>query len=159
MRFECPFCGRAIDRLPGPRCTVDAILEPRPGHVLLVRRRYPPLGWALPGGFVERGESLEDACRREIQEETSMEIVELRQMHTYSDPSRDPRHPTVSTVFIARGVGEASAGDDAAETGIFPLDALPQPICFDHADILADFRDGRWGAGPSTENPNSQKKL
>jgi 8-oxo-dGTP diphosphatase len=159
MRFECPHCGRRIDHLPGPLCTVDAILEPKPGHVLLVRRRYEPLGWALPGGFVEPGESLEEACRREIREETSIEIVELRQMHTYSGPSRDPRHPTVSTVFVARGTGDISAGDDAEETGVFPLDALPHPICFDHADILADFLAGRWGLAPSIPAPNSRKKL
>jgi 8-oxo-dGTP diphosphatase len=135
-------------------CTVDAIIEPRPGHVLLVRRRYEPLGWALPGGFVEAGESLEDACRREIREETAMEIVELRQMHTYSDPSRDTRHPTISTVFVARGSGEPRAGDDAAETGIFPLDGLPLPLCFDHGVILEDYRRCRWGIGPAgSRNP------
>ena len=95
---------RPIDRLPGPACTVDAIIEIKPGHVLLVRRRYEPLGWALPGGFVDYGESLEAACRREVLEETSLEIVDLRQMHTYSDPRRDPRHPTrsVRSLSLAR---------------------------------------------------------
>jgi 8-oxo-dGTP diphosphatase len=149
MRFHCPHCGRRIDTLPGPACTVDAILEIRPGCVLLVRRRFEPLGWALPGGFVEAGESLEDACRREIREETTIEITELRQMHTYSDPSRDPRQPTVSTVFVAQGSGVPIPGDDAAEVAFFPINALPRPLCFDHAEILADFRLGRWGAGPT----------
>ena len=148
MLFHCPHCGRRINCPPSPACTVDAILEVRPGHVLLVLRRFEPLGWALPGGFVEAGESLEDACRREVREETSIEVLELRQMHTYSDPSRDPRRPTVSTVFVARGSGEPLAGDDAADAAVFPIHALPEPICFDHAAILEDFRTGRWGTGP-----------
>ena len=143
MRFSCPHCGQRIDRLPGPACTVDAILEIRPGHVLLVRRRFEPLGWALPGGFVEPGETLEEACRREVREETSIEIAGLRQMHTYSGPARDPRLPTVSTVFIAHGTGAPTAGDDASRIGIFPLDGLPRPLCFDHATILDDYRTGR----------------
>jgi 8-oxo-dGTP diphosphatase len=148
MHFPCPYCGRRIERLPVPVCTVDAIVELRPGCVLLVRRRFEPLGWALPGGIVEAGESLEEACRRETLEETSVEILELRQMHTYSDPSRDARHPTVSTVFVARGSGTPVAGDDAAEAVVFPIDRLPQPLCFDHDAILADYRQGRWGLGP-----------
>jgi 8-oxo-dGTP diphosphatase len=154
MRFRCPHCARVIERLPVPVCTVDAIIEPRPGHVLLVRRRYEPLGWAIPGGIVEAGESLEEACRREIREETSIEIIDLRQMHTYSDPARDARHPTVSTVFVAQGLGEPRAGDDAAETGIFPIDRLPSPLCFDHAAILDDFRRARWGIGPAAGPTN-----
>ncbi len=126
-------------------CSVDAIIEARPGHVLLVRRRFEPIGWALPGGMVEAGESLEDACRREVLEETALTIHDLRQMHTYSDPSRDPRQPTVSTVFAARASGQPRAGDDAAEVAFFPLEALPRDLCFDHPAILEDYGTGRWG--------------
>jgi ADP-ribose pyrophosphatase YjhB (NUDIX family) len=128
--------------------TVDAILEWRGRRVLLVERRYPPYGLALPGGFVEAGETLEEACRREVAEETGLTIHTLRQFHAYSDPRRDPRHPTVSVVFVARADGEPRAGDDAAGIRIVPLDALPEPLCFDHAEILADYRSGRWGIGP-----------
>lgn len=148
MRIQCPHCGLPLQRLPHPLCTVDAILEVEPGKVLLVRRRYEPLGWALPGGFVEWEESLEKACRREIREETGLHIDELEQMHTYSDPGRDPRGHTVTTVFIARPTGRPRAGDDAAEIGLFELDRLPEPICFDHLQILEDFRVGRWGKSP-----------
>ena len=129
-----------------PLLTVDAILEMEPGRVLLVRRRYEPLGWALPGGFIESGESLEAACRREVVEETGLEIDRLVQMHTYSDPARDPRRRTVTTVFVGKPRGIPRAGDDAREVGIFPLDALPEAICFDHREILEDFRARRWGA-------------
>lgn len=149
MRVTCPHCGEPLQDLPFPPCTVDAILETSPGHLLLVRRRFEPLGWALPGGFVETGETLEEACRREIAEETSLEIDNLRQMHTYSDPGRDPRHHTITTVFVGRARGVFQAGDDAAEVRVFALDALPQPLCFDHPQILEDYRTGRWGISPS----------
>lgn len=148
MQVSCPHCGEPIRRLPYPPSTVDAILEISPGKVILVRRRFPPLGWALPGGFVEVGETLETACRREVAEETGLEIEELRQMHTYSDPARDPRHHTITTVFVGRGVGAPRAGDDAAEVRSFELDAPPDPLCFDHRQVLDDYRAGRWGISP-----------
>ena len=121
-----------------PRPTVDLIIR-RGGGVVLIRRRYPPTGWALPGGFVEIGESLEEAAVREGKEETSLEIILERQFHTYSDPSRDPRRHTITTVFIAEGTGELKAADDAAEAAVFTPDTLPTPLAFDHEEILRDY--------------------
>ena len=131
-----------------PRVTVDAILELVPGHVLLVERKNPPHGWALPGGFVDEGESLEDAVRREIDEETSLQITRVQQLHTYSGPDRDPRFATVTCVFIAAAHGEFHAGDDALSGRLFPMDALPSDVVFDHAQIIEDFRSGRYGISP-----------
>jgi orotate phosphoribosyltransferase len=136
-----------------PRLTVDAILELEPGQVLLIERKNPPFGWALPGGFVERGESAEEAVRREIAEETGLRIEEAIQMHTYSDPERDPRFPTASIVFVAKASGKLSAGDDAARARLFPLTGLPDPICFDHRRILDDYRAFRGGWSPGAGGP------
>ncbi|MDA8086625.1 MAG: NUDIX hydrolase [Nitrospiraceae bacterium] len=128
-------------RNPAP--TVDIIIEFREG-IVLVDRKNPPYGWALPGGFVDYGESLEEAARREAAEETGLQVELMRQMHTYSDPGRDPRQHTISTVFIAKGSGRLEAADDAKGAGIFRLDSLPSPIAFDHANILADYFNGRY---------------
>jgi 8-oxo-dGTP diphosphatase len=129
---------------PAPRPTVDAIVH-RPGRgVLLVRRRNPPPGWALPGGFVDPGESCEDAVVRETLEETGLRVVRRRQFHVYSDPGRDPRVFTVGVVFVVEADGEPQAGDDAADARFFPLDALPDAVAFDHRRILEDFRENRY---------------
>jgi ADP-ribose pyrophosphatase YjhB (NUDIX family) len=88
---------------------------------------------------VEIGESLEEAAVREGREETGLEITLERQFHTYSDPSRDPRRHTITTVFLAEGTGELKAADDAAEAGVFPPDTLPTPLAFDHEEILSDY--------------------
>lgn len=142
--MRCPHCGREIpQRHPLP--TVDVIIEVEGGGVVLVRRRHPPLGWALPGGFVECGETLEEAARREAREETGLEVELICQLHTYSDPKRDPRFHTISTVFVGRARGTPRGGDDAAEARVFPLDALPE-LAFDHARILEDYRRWREGA-------------
>ena len=121
-----------------PLLTVDIIIECR-GGIVLIERRNPPLGWALPGGFVDYGESLEAAAIREAAEETSLEVRLVEQMHTYSDPGRDPRHHTVSTVFIAKADGVPRAADDAVKAEIFIADSLPTPIVFDHPIILRDY--------------------
>ncbi len=123
----------------GPAATVDAIIE-RDGAVVLVARRFEPLGWALPGGFVDPGEKVGDAAVREAKEETGLDITLQSLLHVYSDPRRDPRRPTLSVVFTATATGELVAGDDAGDARWFPLDALPSPIVFDHAAILADYR-------------------
>jgi len=124
-----------------PTPTVDALIEldGRPGTIVLIARGNQPQGWALPGGFVEEGEWLADAAVREAKEETGLE-VEIRELfHAYSNPQRDPRQHTISAVFIGRATGEPQGGDDAAEARVFALDALPSPIVFDHATIIADY--------------------
>lgn len=126
-----------------PIPTVDVIIEYE-GNIVLIKRKNPPEGWALPGGFVDYGETLESAAVREAKEETGLDVELLRQFHTYSDPKRDPRHHTITTVFIARAKGKATAGDNAKEIGIFNKDTLPEQIAFDHRDILNDYFTGRY---------------
>jgi len=141
MAFDtltCPTCGTQVKSYRNPFPTVDIIIELE-GGVVLIERKNPPHGWALPGGFVDYGESLEDAAVREAREETSLEVNNLRLLGCYSDPRRDERMHTISTVYMADGCGQPRAADDAADVGIFQLDNLPGPLCFDHADILADY--------------------
>ena len=126
-----------------PFPTVDIIIE-LPEGIVLISRKNPPYGWALPGGFVDYGESLEDAATREAKEETSLDVKLVRQFHTYSDPSRDARFHTISTVYIATASGKPTAADDAAESGVFARDDLPSPLCFDHGAILDDYFNSRY---------------
>ena len=121
-----------------PLLTVDAIIETN-GGIVLIKRKNPPLGWAIPGGFVDYGETIESAVVREAKEETSLDISLVRQFHTYSAPERDPRHHTVSTVFIAKADGKPVAADDAEDSGVFTRENLPQDIVFDHRQILEDY--------------------
>ncbi len=121
-----------------PPLAVDLIIDVG-GQVVLIRRKYPPPGWALPGGFVELGESLAQAAMREAKEETSLEVELSEQFFAYSDPGRDPRGPTVSVVYLGRAAGVPQAADDAAEVGLFAIESLP-PLAFDHDQILADYR-------------------
>ncbi len=122
-----------------PVPTVDCIIELPGDRIVLVHRKNPPLGWALPGGFVDEGEPLHVAAVREAKEETGLEVELVEQFFTYSDPKRDPRKHTVSTVYIVRAQGEPQGADDAAEARAFPVDALPGDLCFDHGTILADY--------------------
>ena len=108
-----------------------------------MKRKNPPHGWALPGGFVDAGETLEAAAAREALEETGLAVRLARQFHTYSDPARDPRRHTISTVFLADADGVPLGGDDAAEARVFPAAELPD-LVFDHAQILADYFAGRY---------------
>ena len=121
-----------------PSPTVDIIIE-LGGGVVLIERKNEPFGWAIPGGFVDYGESLEDAAVREAQEETSLNVRLKCQMHAYSDPSRDPRRHTLSVVFVAEASGVPEARDDAKGVGVFTEKTLPSPIAFDHHLILSDY--------------------
>jgi 8-oxo-dGTP diphosphatase len=121
-----------------PLPTVDVIIELTRG-IVLIQRRFPPFGWALPGGFVEYGETVEAAAVREALEETGL-TVRLRELFAvYSDPRRDPRRHTLSIVFIGTAVGSPVAGDDAAAAAVFNEGALPAPLAFDHGEILRDY--------------------
>lgn len=126
-----------------PLLSVDIIIEiagPEPGRILLIRRRNPPFGWALPGGFVDVGESMERAAVREAREETSLDVRLHTLLGCYSDPQRDPRGHTASAVYIARAAGTPKAADDAAEVQAYAPDALPDDLAFDHGRIMADYR-------------------
>jgi 8-oxo-dGTP diphosphatase len=133
----------------GPAPTADVIIEIAGGGIVLVARRFPPPGWALPGGFIDVGETAEAAAIREAREETGLDVTLIDLLHVYSDPRRDPRQHTLSTVYIATATGVPHAGDDAADAQIFAPDALPAPLAFDHATILADYvRFKRTGKRP-----------
>jgi 8-oxo-dGTP diphosphatase len=124
----------------GPSPTVDVVIALPGDRVVLVRRAHPPPGWALPGGFVDEGETLEAAAVREAREETGLDVTLTELLYAYSDPRRDPRRHTVSAVFLGRAAGDPAGGDDAAEARAFGWDALPDPVAFDHGEILADAR-------------------
>ncbi|MCX8030578.1 MAG: NUDIX hydrolase [Thermodesulfovibrionales bacterium] len=126
-----------------PFPTVDIIIEYK-GSIVLIKRKKPPYGWALPGGFVEYGESLENAAVREAKEETGLDIKLVRQFHTYSEPNRDPRFHTITTVYVATAEGQLTAADDASDAALFNRDNLPKDIAFDHKQILMDYFDRRY---------------
>jgi ADP-ribose pyrophosphatase YjhB (NUDIX family) len=137
--IPCPKCRNEIEIYQNPIPTVDIIIEMESKGIILIKRKNFPYGWAVPGGFVDYGESLEEAALREAKEETNLDIELLRQFHTYSDPKRDPRHHSISTVYIAKGKGKPKAKDDALEIGIFTESDLPIDIAFDHRSILKDY--------------------
>ncbi|MBS0018790.1 MAG: NUDIX hydrolase [Arthrospira sp. SH-MAG29] len=127
-------------RNPAP--TVDIIIElidRRSRPIVLIERKNPPLGWAIPGGFVDYGESVETAATREAKEETGLDVTLIQQFHVYSDPNRDPRQHTLAVVFIATAKGEPQAADDAQNLEIFEPWRIPQDLCFDHDRILQDY--------------------
>lgn len=126
-----------------PVPTVDIIIEMKREDgregIILIKRKNPPPGWALPGGFVDYGESLEHAAIRESREETSLDVQLIRQLHTYSDPDRDPRQHTISTVYIAKASGNPRARDDAQEIRVVTEEEIDFALAFDHAQILNDY--------------------
>lgn len=126
-----------------PQIAADSIIEllDVPGRpIVLIERRNPPYGWALPGGFVDVGETVERAAVREAAEETLLDVRLLALLGLYSDPARDSRGHTVTAVYVAEAHGRPHAADDAKAIDVFPLDALPESLAFDHALILADYR-------------------
>ena len=127
------------EKFRNPLLTVDIIIELTRGGIVLIERKNPPHGWALPGGFVDYGESIEAAAVREAKEETSLDVVLTEQFYTYSDPARDARHHTVSTVFIASADGMPKGADDAKVASQFEENNLPTPLVFDHARIVHDY--------------------
>ena len=139
-----------------PVPTVEIIIEQR-GEIILIERKNPPHGWALPGGFVDYGESLESAAQREALEETSLNVSLLGQFHTYSDPGRDSRRHTISTVFVAKAVGKPQAGSDALKARFFTKNTLPEKIAFDHALILGDYFNWQENGGGLMWPPDKSK--
>ncbi len=127
-----------VKKYKNPLLTVDIIIEIQDA-IVLIKRKNSPFGWAIPGGFVDYGESLETAAIREAKEETSLDIKLVKQFQAYSDPSRDPRHHTVTVVYIAKAMGTPKAADDAERSGLFAQGKLPVPIVFDHKNILNDY--------------------
>jgi len=126
-----------------PVPTVDIIVElmDQPSRpIILIERKNPPLGWAIPGGFVDYGESVETAAVREAKEEIGLQVELIEQFHVYSAPDRDPRKHTLSIVFLATATGEPQAADDAKTLNIFNLWEIPANLCFDHDQILRDYR-------------------
>ena len=140
--FICPHCGKESQRFRNPFPTVDIIIEIE-DRILLIERLNEPFGWALPGGFVDYGESLEEAAIREAREETGLNLENLRQFKAYSEPKRDPRQHNISMVFTAEAHEEPKAGDDAKQAQLFSTDELPTKLCFDHATILQDYISAR----------------
>lgn len=139
--MKCPQCGHDIPTYRNPVPTVDIIIRIDEG-IVLIKRKNPPLGWALPGGFVDYGESLEQAAIREAKEETGLDVSLEGQFHSYSDPARDPRQHTITTVFIASAQGRPRAADDAVEARVFTFENLPS-LVFDHAGIIGDYFKSR----------------
>jgi 8-oxo-dGTP diphosphatase len=132
-----------------PLPTVDIIIEVK-GGIVLIERKNPPHGWAIPGGFVDYGESVEACAVREAREETNLDIRLRDLLYVYSRPDRDPRHHTLTTVFIATAQGMPVAADDAKAAGVFSAQTLPVPLVFDHSDILSDYFQYRNGIDRET---------
>ncbi|NLH50828.1 MAG: NUDIX hydrolase [Myxococcales bacterium] len=123
-----------------PLATVDIIIRLPDEKIVLIERKNPPYGWAIPGGFIDYGESAEEAALREAKEEIGLDVTLERQFHVYSDPRRDKRFHTISTVFLATASGTPQAADDAKNVGIFDREqAFALPLAFDHREILQDF--------------------
>ncbi|MBN2029038.1 NUDIX hydrolase [bacterium] len=134
----CPSCGEKVKDYQNPVPTVDIIIEIGK-EIVLIERKNPPYGWAIPGGFVDYGESVERAAVREAKEETSLDIELVDLLGVYSEPDRDPRFHTISTVFVASSNGNPKADDDAKSIGLFNQMTIPKKMAFDHMKIIGDY--------------------
>lgn len=151
---QCPRCGAVVESYRNPAPTADVILEMPGGGIVLIERKNEPIGWALPGGFVDYGESLEACAVREAKEEISLDVELVHQLGTYSHPGRDARRHTITTVYVARpkAPGDPRAADDAAKAAVFTREHLPRPLVFDHELVLGDYfrwRENRVATLPS----------
>jgi len=140
---RCPICGYEEKMYKNPFPTVDIIIKAKEKNkfkgIVLIYRKNDPIMWALPGGFVDYGETVEEAALREAYEETNLKVYNLKQFHVYSDPKRDPRKHTLSVVFIGEAEGIPKPSDDAAEAKIFNKNEIPEKLAFDHKKIVHDF--------------------
>jgi 8-oxo-dGTP diphosphatase len=143
LQKPCPHCGKTLTVYANPVPTVDVIIATKQG-IVLIERKNPPLGWALPGGFVDYGETVEHAAIREAREETGLDVELTGLLGVYSHPSRDPRQHTISVVYTARtkNARDMQAGDDAGTVRVFPKESLPGQLAFDHQRILNDYFSG-----------------
>jgi len=123
----------------GPAVAADVIIEIDGGGIVLIERRNEPPGWAIPGGFIDYGETVEHAAVREAREETGLAVELTALLGIYSDPRRDPRHHTITAVYVGRAAGLPVAADDAKRAAVFHQNTLPAPLAFDHATVLADY--------------------
>ncbi len=141
--LSCPHCQGIILSYANPVPTTDVIIYEPDRGIVIIRRKSPPAGYALPGGFVDEGESVEQAAVREMREETSLDVELIGLLGVYSRPDRDVRMHTLSVVFVGRAQNPDAlcAGDDAAAASFYHLDNLPSPLAFDHAVIVQDFKD------------------
>lgn len=142
-QVTCPHCGKPYSSYRNPTPTTDVVIYAPDRGVVIIRRAHEPVGFALPGGFIEEGECAETAAVREMREETGLDVDLTGLLGVYSRPDRDPRQHTLTVAFTGtpRNPDALRAGDDAAQAAFYPLDALPQPLVFDHARILADFAE------------------
>ena len=137
---KCQKCGHEVLLYKNPFPTVDIIIHRDYSELVLIKRKNPPYGWALPGGFVDYGETVEEAAIREAREETSLTITLESLFGVYSDPLRDPRQHNISVVFVATSsdFSKLEASDDALEIALFPINSVPE-LVFDHSKIVSDF--------------------
>ena len=151
IKKKCPRCGFEFQEYLNPVPTVDIIIEVNATgdvpQIVFIERRNDPPGWALPGGFVDYGETVEEAAVREAREETSLEVKLRVLLGVYSAPNRDPRQHTLSTVFVGRAQGEPVAADDARRVVVADPRHPPEPLAFDHHKIVRDYVEWRGGDG------------
>lgn len=148
--IPCPRCGVEVGTYRNPFPTADVIIYHPDRGIVLVKRGHEPLGMALPGGFVDEGETVEQAAVREMREETGLDVELMGILGVYSNPERDTRFHTMTTTFVGKVADPDAlrAGDDAAEAAFYPLDSLPAPLCFDHARAVEHFRHYLAGRRP-----------